>query len=121
MLAIREGRIQKDKKKPQGEKGKDKGKNKLAYAPKAKIPSPPKRDNPEKDSICHHCKEVGHQRRNCSSYHAELKKRKNASVASTSGIFTIELYAFSNKSWVYDKVVELISVILLKDLEKAGS
>ncbi|GKA03315.1 retrotransposon protein, putative, ty1-copia subclass [Tanacetum coccineum] len=102
VLAIREGRIQKDKKKPQGAKGKDKGKNKLAYAPKAKIPSPPKRDNPEKDSICHHCKEVGHQRRNCSSYHAELKKRKNASVASTSGIFTIELYAFPNKSWVYD-------------------
>ncbi|GJS15415.1 hypothetical protein Tco_0409887 [Tanacetum coccineum] len=38
-------------------KGKDKGKNKLAYAPKPKIPSPPKRENPEKDSICHHCKE----------------------------------------------------------------
>ncbi|GJR76990.1 zinc finger, CCHC-type containing protein [Tanacetum coccineum] len=33
VLAIREGRIQKDKKKPQGAKGKDKGKNKLAYAP----------------------------------------------------------------------------------------
>nr|GEV04824.1 hypothetical protein [Tanacetum cinerariifolium] len=26
----------------------------------------------------------------------------NASVASTSGIFTIELYAFPNKTWVYD-------------------
>ncbi|GJV06387.1 retrotransposon protein, putative, ty1-copia subclass [Tanacetum coccineum] len=57
MLAIREGRIQKDKKKPQGAKGKDKGKNKLAYAPKPKIPSPPKRDNPAKDSIYHHYKE----------------------------------------------------------------
>ncbi|GJZ45545.1 reverse transcriptase domain-containing protein [Tanacetum coccineum] len=34
VLAIREGKIQKDKKKPQGEKGKEKGKNKLAYAPK---------------------------------------------------------------------------------------
>nr|GFD01627.1 hypothetical protein [Tanacetum cinerariifolium] len=40
-----------------GAKGKDKGKNKLAYAPNPKIPSPPKRDNPAKDSICHHCKE----------------------------------------------------------------
>nr|GEZ64494.1 retrotransposon protein, putative, Ty1-copia subclass [Tanacetum cinerariifolium] len=38
-------------------KGKDKGKNKLAYAPKANISPPPKRDNLEKDSICHHCKE----------------------------------------------------------------
>ncbi|GJU59751.1 hypothetical protein Tco_1237517, partial [Tanacetum coccineum] len=55
-----------------------------------------------KDSVCHHCKEVGHWRRNFSSYHAELKKRKNASEASTSGIFAIELYAFPNKSWVYD-------------------
>nr|GEY17088.1 hypothetical protein [Tanacetum cinerariifolium]GEY29192.1 hypothetical protein [Tanacetum cinerariifolium]GEY29198.1 hypothetical protein [Tanacetum cinerariifolium] len=44
VLAIQEERIQKDKKKPQGAKGKDKGKNKLAYAPKAKISLPPKRD-----------------------------------------------------------------------------
>ncbi|GKE07440.1 retrotransposon protein, putative, ty1-copia subclass [Tanacetum coccineum] len=59
MLAIREGWIQKDrKKKPQGEKGKGKGKNKLAYNPKPKNPVPPKREHPEKDSICHHCKEV---------------------------------------------------------------
>ncbi|GKA15609.1 retrotransposon protein, putative, ty1-copia subclass [Tanacetum coccineum] len=33
---------------------------------------------------------------------AELKKRKNAGMASTLGIFTIELYAFPNKTWVYD-------------------
>ncbi|GJX03901.1 retrotransposon protein, putative, ty1-copia subclass [Tanacetum coccineum] len=38
VLAIQEGKIQKDKKRPQGAKGKDKGKNKLAYALKAKIP-----------------------------------------------------------------------------------
>ncbi|GKA25440.1 zinc finger, CCHC-type containing protein [Tanacetum coccineum] len=75
----------KDKKKPQGAKGKAKGKNKLAYDPKTKIPPPPKRENLIKDSICHHCKEVGHWRRNCPSYHAELKKRKNASKASNSG------------------------------------
>ncbi|GJW64801.1 zinc finger, CCHC-type containing protein, partial [Tanacetum coccineum] len=102
ILTIREGRIQKDKKKPLGSKGKDKGKNKLAYAPKPKIPPPLKRDNPTNDSICHHYKEVGYWRRNCPSYYAELKKRKNASVTSTSGIFKIELYAFPNKSWVYD-------------------
>ncbi|GKD81330.1 hypothetical protein Tco_1348169, partial [Tanacetum coccineum] len=60
MLSIREGKIQKDKKKPQGAKGKAKGKNKLAYALKIKIPLPPKRDNPAKDFISHHCKEVGH-------------------------------------------------------------
>ncbi|GJT72105.1 hypothetical protein Tco_1031391 [Tanacetum coccineum] len=51
-------RRMKDKKKPQGAKGKDKGKTKLAYAPKPKIPLLPKRDNPAKDSIYHQCKEV---------------------------------------------------------------
>nr|GEW01276.1 zinc finger, CCHC-type [Tanacetum cinerariifolium] len=84
VLAIREGKIQKDKKKLKGAKGKANGKNKLAYAPKTKIPPSPKRDNLAKDYICHHCKEVGQWRRNCSSYHAELKKRKNASKGSTS-------------------------------------
>ncbi|GJS56352.1 retrotransposon protein, putative, ty1-copia subclass [Tanacetum coccineum] len=66
VVAIWEGKIQKEKKKPRGQR------------------------------------EVGHWRRNCPSYQAELKKRKNASMASTSGIFTIELYAFPNKTWVYD-------------------
>ncbi|GJS31496.1 zinc finger, CCHC-type containing protein [Tanacetum coccineum] len=102
VLAIREGKIHKDKKKPQGAKGKAKRKNKLAYDPKTKIPSPLNRDNPINDSIYHHCKEVGHCRRNCLSYHDELNKRKNASEASTSGIFTIELYDFPNNTWVYD-------------------
>ncbi|GKB81448.1 retrotransposon protein, putative, ty1-copia subclass, partial [Tanacetum coccineum] len=85
-----------------GEKGNDKVNNKLAYAPKPNLPSP-KRDNPAKDSICYQCKEVGYWRRNYPSYQAKLKKRKEASMASTLGIFTIELYAFPNKTWVYDK------------------
>nr|GEW80352.1 zinc finger, CCHC-type [Tanacetum cinerariifolium] len=58
VLAICEGKIQKDKKKPQGVKGKAKGKNKLAYAPKTKISPPPKRENLAKESIYHHCKET---------------------------------------------------------------
>ncbi|GJR18962.1 hypothetical protein Tco_0967489 [Tanacetum coccineum] len=41
MLAIQEGKISKDKKKPQGAKGKDKG----------KIPPLPKRDNPAKEEL----------------------------------------------------------------------
>nr|GEX16363.1 reverse transcriptase [Tanacetum cinerariifolium] len=100
--AIREGKIQKDNKKPHGAKGKDNGKNKLSNALKPKIPPSPKRYSLVKESVYRHYKEVGHWKRNCSSYQAELKKRKNASIASTSGIFTIELYAFSNKTWVYD-------------------
>ncbi|GJS21240.1 hypothetical protein Tco_0449872 [Tanacetum coccineum] len=57
VLAIREGKIQKDKRKPRRAKGKDKGKNKLAHAPKSKILTLPKRDNIAKNSVCHHCKE----------------------------------------------------------------
>ncbi|GJR07021.1 retrotransposon protein, putative, ty1-copia subclass [Tanacetum coccineum] len=57
-----------------------KEKNKLAYAPKPKIPPPPKREDPAKDSV----------------------NKKLSQGASGSGIFTIELYTFPNKSWVYD-------------------
>ncbi|GJU69038.1 retrotransposon protein, putative, ty1-copia subclass [Tanacetum coccineum] len=92
MLALWEGKIQKDKKKPQGVKGKDKGKNKIAYAPKPKIPPSPKRDNLVKESVCHICKEVGHWKKNCPSYQAELKKRKNASIASTSAVEAIRSF-----------------------------
>ncbi|GJT61974.1 hypothetical protein Tco_1005507 [Tanacetum coccineum] len=80
--AIRAGKVQKKnnkQKKPQlAARGQNqgKGKSKLAYAPKPKILPPPKRDNPAKDSICHQCGDTG--------------------------IFTIELYTFPNKSWVYD-------------------
>ncbi|GKB05731.1 retrotransposon protein, putative, ty1-copia subclass [Tanacetum coccineum] len=41
-----------------GETIKGKGKSKLAYAPKPKIPPPPKKDNPAKDAICHQCGDV---------------------------------------------------------------
>ncbi|GJU11968.1 zinc finger, CCHC-type containing protein [Tanacetum coccineum] len=42
-------------------------------------------------------------RRNCPVYLAELlKKKKLSQGASTSSIFTIELYSFPSTSWVYD-------------------
>ncbi|GJU60183.1 retrotransposon protein, putative, ty1-copia subclass [Tanacetum coccineum] len=81
-----------------------KGKNKLAYAPNPKIPPPSKREDPAKDSMCHECGKTGHWKRNCHRYLAELlKKKKNtASGAGGSGIFTIELNTFLNRSWIYD-------------------
>ncbi|GJS04371.1 retrotransposon protein, putative, ty1-copia subclass [Tanacetum coccineum] len=73
------------------------------FAPKPKNPLTPKKDNPAKDVICHQCGEVGHWRRNCLIYLVELMKNKKLSQgASTSGIFTIELYSFPSTSWVYD-------------------
>ena len=112
--AIRAGKVQKNQgKKPfkaaKGNQGNEK--YKLAYAPehkpyyasKPKKPPPPKKDNPAKDATCHQCGEIGHWRRNCPVYLAELlKKKKLSQGASTSGIFTIELYSFPSKSWVYD-------------------
>nr|GEW33486.1 retrotransposon protein, putative, Ty1-copia subclass [Tanacetum cinerariifolium] len=81
-----------------------KGKNKQAYAPKPKIPSPPKREDPAKDSIYHECGEIGHWKRNCPQYLAELlKKKKNtASRAGGLGIFVIELNTILNRSRIYD-------------------
>ncbi|GJR67073.1 retrotransposon protein, putative, ty1-copia subclass [Tanacetum coccineum] len=111
--AIRAGRVQKNQKnKPhkaaKGGHGKGKGKmgyapNNAPFAPKPKTPPPPKKDNPVKDVICHQCGEIRHWRRNCPVYLAELMKNKKLSQgASTSSIFTIELYSFPSKSWIYD-------------------
>ncbi|GJW76449.1 retrotransposon protein, putative, ty1-copia subclass, partial [Tanacetum coccineum] len=86
VMMIKGGRIQKSKKKSLKAKGKGKA-----------------NEHPTKDDTCHHCKEVGHWKRNCPVYLAELlKKKKQVGSASSSGIFTIELFAFLNKSWVYD-------------------
>nr|GFB41873.1 hypothetical protein [Tanacetum cinerariifolium] len=81
-----------------------KGKNKQAYAPKPKIPPPPRWEDPLNDSICHECGETGYWKRNCPRYLAELlKKKKNAaSGAGGSGIFVIELNTILNRSWIYD-------------------
>ncbi|GJW15257.1 retrotransposon protein, putative, ty1-copia subclass [Tanacetum coccineum] len=89
------------------EKGKGKAngneKDKQVYIPKPKNPKPTAKEHPAKDDTCHHCKEVGHWKRNCPVYLAELlKKKKQVGTASSSGIFTIELFSFPNKSWVYD-------------------
>ncbi|GKF05562.1 retrotransposon protein, putative, ty1-copia subclass, partial [Tanacetum coccineum] len=76
---------------------------KKLYIPKPKNPKPSAKEHLTKDETCHHCKEVGHWKRNCPVYLAELlKKKKQVGSASSSGIFTIELFAFPNKSWVYD-------------------
>nr|GEV57220.1 hypothetical protein [Tanacetum cinerariifolium] len=69
LYVIRAGKVQKvnkhKKSQPQmAARGQNhrKGKNKLAYAHKPKIPSTPKREDPAKDSICHECDETGHWR-----------------------------------------------------------
>ncbi|GKF86666.1 retrotransposon protein, putative, ty1-copia subclass [Tanacetum coccineum] len=90
VIAIQGGRIQKANKKSLNAKGKDKGKGKRkdkpVYIPKPKNPKPFAKEHPEKDDACHHYKEVGHWKRNCPVYLAELiKKKKQVGTASSSG------------------------------------
>ncbi|GJW28062.1 putative ribonuclease H-like domain-containing protein [Tanacetum coccineum] len=80
VMAIRSGKIQKANKKSLKAKGKGKangkGKDKKVYIPKPKNPKPSANEHPAKDDTCHHCKEMGHWKRNCSVYLAELLKKK---------------------------------------------
>nr|GFB30561.1 hypothetical protein [Tanacetum cinerariifolium] len=83
---VRAGKVQKvnKHKKPQPQmavrgQNQEKGKNKLTYAPKPKIPPPPKRVDPVKDSICHKCSETGYWKRNCLQYLSELLMKKKLS------------------------------------------
>ncbi|GKD21336.1 retrotransposon protein, putative, ty1-copia subclass [Tanacetum coccineum] len=94
VMMIKGGKIQKANKKSLKAKGqnrvKGKGKDKKEYISKPKNPKPAARERPAKDDACHHCKEVGHWKRNCLVYLAELLKKKKVGSASSLGIFTIE-------------------------------
>nr|GEY89791.1 hypothetical protein [Tanacetum cinerariifolium] len=63
-------------------KAKDKGKangkgnDKQVYISNPKNPKPYAKEHPAKDDACHHYKEVGHWKRNCPVYLAELLKKK---------------------------------------------
>nr|GEV27657.1 hypothetical protein [Tanacetum cinerariifolium] len=105
--AIQAGKVQKGNKhkkshSQKGAKGKNQGK--VKFAPRPKIPPPPKKENPTKDSICHECGEIRHWKRKCPQYLAELiKKKKNTALgAGGLGIFVIELNTILNRSWIYD-------------------
>ncbi|GJR66581.1 retrotransposon protein, putative, ty1-copia subclass [Tanacetum coccineum] len=74
-----------------------KGKDKKVYIAKPNNPKSTAKERPAKDDACHHYEEAGHWKRNCPAYLAELqKKMKQVGSASSSGIFTIELFSFPN-------------------------
>nr|GEV82996.1 hypothetical protein [Tanacetum cinerariifolium] len=59
------------------------------------------KEHSTKNDICHHCKKVGHYKRNCPAYLTELiKKKKQVGTTSSSDIFVIELFSSSTKSWI---------------------
>nr|GEY62072.1 hypothetical protein [Tanacetum cinerariifolium] len=107
VMMIKGGKIKKSNKKSLKAKGNGKtngkGKDKPVYIPKPKNPKPAAKEYPANDDTCHYYKEVGHCKRNCHAYLAELiKKKKQVGTASSSDIFVIELFSFPFKSWVYD-------------------
>nr|GFB29668.1 hypothetical protein [Tanacetum cinerariifolium] len=65
-------------------KGQNQGKWKIF--PKPKIPPPPKRENPAKDSIGHECGEIGHWKENCPQYLARLMKKKKNTALGAGGL-----------------------------------
>ncbi|GKF58504.1 zinc finger, CCHC-type containing protein, partial [Tanacetum coccineum] len=90
VMMIKGGKIQKANKKSLKAKGKGKangkGKDKQIYIPKPKNLKPSAKENTAKDDTCHHYKEVGHWKRNCHVYLAELlKKKKQVGFASSLG------------------------------------
>ncbi|GJT09014.1 retrotransposon protein, putative, ty1-copia subclass [Tanacetum coccineum] len=100
---IRAGKVQKKNnknKKPQlAARGNNqgKGKSKLEYAPKPKIPPPTKKENPAKDLVYHQCGDTGHRKRNFS--------RNNVVyfiAIPRDGIYEIDLsYSNTNNSSMY--------------------
>ncbi|GKA14460.1 retrotransposon protein, putative, ty1-copia subclass [Tanacetum coccineum] len=67
---------------------KGKGKDKKVYIPQPKNPKPTAMERPTKDDACHHCKEVGHWKRNCPIYLAELLKKKKQVGSASSSVVT---------------------------------
>ncbi|GKA20991.1 retrotransposon protein, putative, ty1-copia subclass [Tanacetum coccineum] len=82
------------------------GNDKQVYIPKPKNPKPSAKEYLAKDDTYHYCKEVGHWKRNCPVYLAELlKKKKQVGSTSSSGIFIIDIFAFPNKSWMMSHLI----------------
>nr|GEU82803.1 putative retrotransposon protein [Tanacetum cinerariifolium] len=105
---MRSGKVQKknkNKKLQLDARGNNQGKkkSKLAYLLNPRFPLHLRQEDPAKDSVCYHCGDTCHWKWNCPQYLSELlKNKKLPQGASTLGIFTIELFTFPGKYWVYD-------------------
>nr|GEU38564.1 hypothetical protein [Tanacetum cinerariifolium] len=95
VMMIKGGKIQKAKKKSLKAKCKSKangnGNDKQVYIPKPKNIKPYAKEHPAKDNACHHCKEVGHWKRNCPIYIAELLKKKKLVGSASSSDYGISV------------------------------
>ncbi|GJZ44637.1 retrotransposon protein, putative, ty1-copia subclass [Tanacetum coccineum] len=120
-MMIKSDKIQKAKKKSLKAKGKgkanSKGNDKQIYIPKPKNPKPSAKEHPAKDDTCHYCKEVGHWKRNCPVYLAELLKKKKQVGSEASGSSSSSVEATGS----YDLVLPNGLVICLDNCYYAPS
>ncbi|GKB31761.1 hypothetical protein Tco_0871162 [Tanacetum coccineum] len=111
-------------------KGKGKGKDKPVYIHKPKSLIPSVKEHPSKDDACHHWKEVGHCKRNCFAYLAELIKKKQVGTASSSvskndvlylnaiprdGIYEIDML---NLDYALASATRILNMVLTKKVDK---
>nr|GEU55696.1 retrotransposon protein, putative, Ty1-copia subclass [Tanacetum cinerariifolium] len=88
-------------------KGKGRGMNKPVYIPKPKNPEPSANEHPTKNDTCHHCKEVGHWKRNCHVYLTKLiKKKKQVGITSSSGKMTRKPFPYR-----IERAIDLLRLI----------
>nr|GFB62573.1 zinc finger, CCHC-type [Tanacetum cinerariifolium] len=102
-------------------KANGKGKDKPVYIPKPKNPKPAAKEHPSKDDTCHHCKEVGHWKRNCPIYFVELlKKKMQVGSASSSGKMTRKSFLHrSEKDYALESVTRILNMVLTKKVDKS--
>ncbi|KAL8089414.1 hypothetical protein AgCh_039025 [Apium graveolens] len=84
-----------------------------------KTPVPPKAEDPKSKVVCFHCNKVGHWKRNCKVYLAELKKKGSETTASDSGMFMIKVNMSFLLGYSIPPVV-LISAICCRDQGEVG-
>ena len=60
--------------------------------------------SPHEERQCYHCNKIGHWKRNCPEYLAELRKQRANGEGSSKGIsiYVIELFTVSSNTWVFD-------------------
>ncbi|GJW28759.1 retrovirus-related pol polyprotein from transposon TNT 1-94 [Tanacetum coccineum] len=101
VMAIGSGKMQKANKKSLKAKGKGKangkGNDTQVYILKPKNPKPSAKDHPTKDDTCPHCKELGHWKRNCLVYLAELLKKKKQVVTTSSSVVMVMFILLNHK------------------------
>nr|GEX00698.1 zinc finger, CCHC-type [Tanacetum cinerariifolium] len=87
---------------------KGKGKYKLVYIPKPKNSKPSAKEHPTKDDACHHCKEVGHWKRNFPIYLVELTKKNNQVGTSNSSARKMTRKSFPHRP---ERATNLLGII----------